>query len=199
MFADHQYQLARLGRRDVDGFERVCTFVLLTIRQPLRIACMDYKLVRNGDERPLFGSKRDGLAYVRQHAAELLDDCERAYYNAHDDIEAENDILDVLTRIPSIGTAKGGFICQMLYGLSGCIDTHNIKRFGVTETTFKLRKEWKRERKLQLIADYNRFCRRQGGTAALWDGWCEYVSRRDPANYETADLVSSLHLVPLEC
>jgi hypothetical protein len=51
MFAEHQPQLARLGRTSPGGLARIATFALLTIRQPLRIACADYKLVRNGDDR----------------------------------------------------------------------------------------------------------------------------------------------------
>lgn len=200
MFAEHQPKLSALGTSSADGFERIATFALVTIRQPLRIACLDYKAVRSGDTRPLFGAKHSGLAYVRAHAGELLDRCESAYHYANDDRTAEDAILYTLLDIPGIGPAKAGFICQMLYGLSGCIDTHNLKRFGIGERTFRGREAGYSEARLRrTISDYNQFCRKAGGCAALWDGWCEYVSKRDPINYSSAELVSRLHTIPLEC
>lgn len=201
MFAEHQPQLSALGRYDADGFERICTFVLLTIRRPLRIVCADYKLVRQGDHSPLFGSKHAGLAYIRQHKARLLDECECAYHYAETDIEAENDLLLILIQIPGIGPTKAGFVVQMLYGLSGCIDTHNLARFSLKEKTFYLdkTKPAAMRRRANLIRDYNQFCRKVGGTAALWDEWCAYLAERDPVNYPTAHRVSELHLAPLEC
>lgn len=198
MFNRDQPQLSALGRSGPDGFERICTFVLLTIRQPLRIACADYKLVRNGDHGPLFGAKHAGLAYVQSHAEELLEECEECYALL-DDEDAENAILHVLMRIPSIGPAKAGFICQMLYGLSGCIDTHNLTRFGLAERHFRCDNRATAKRRAAIVRDYNSFCRKVGGTAALWNGWCDYLAARDPLNYPTGDRVSELHLAPLEC
>jgi len=198
MFNRDQPQLSKLGRSGPDGFERICTFVLLTIRQPLRIACMDYKLVRDGDTSPLFGSKHAGLAYVQAHASELLDECEECF-ELLDDEDAENAILHVLMRIPGIGPAKAGFICQMLYGLSGCIDTHNLTRFGLPERHFRCDTKFAASRRGTIVRDYNAFCRKVGGTEALWNGWCDYLAARDPLNYPTGDRVSELHLCPLEC
>lgn len=198
MFNRDQPQLSALGRSGPDGFERICTFVLLTIRQPLRIACMDYKLVRDGERGPLFGAKSRGLDYVQAHAGDLLDECEECYALMPDD-DAECAILHILMRIPGIGPAKAGFIAQMLYGLSGCIDTHNLTRFGLDERHFKMNKALKPARKCAIVRDYNTFCRKVGGAEALWNGWCDYLAARDPINYPSGDAVSRLHLCPLEC
>ncbi len=198
MFNRDQPQLSKLGRSGPDGFERICTFVLLTIRQPLRIACQDYKLVRNGDRKPLFGAKARGLDYVQTHAADLLDECEDAYALL-DDEDAECAILHILMRIPGIGPAKAGFIAQILYGLSGCIDTHNLTRFGLSERHFRCDTRATAAKRTAIVRDYNAFCRKVGGCEALWNGWCDYLSARDNLNYPTGDRVSELHLCPLEC
>lgn len=195
MFAEHQPQLARLGQSSPDGFTRIATFALCTIRQPLRIACADYKLVRRGDTSSLFGAKHAGLAYIKRHAGYLWERCEYAY----DDDNAADLIVTTLCEIPCIGPAKAGFIAQMCYGLSGCIDTHNLARFGIPERTFRGREakhSWPRVQ--TTIRDYNAFCAKVGGTAALWDGWCTYLAERDPVNYPSAYHVSELHLAPLE-
>lgn len=200
MFAEHQPQLAKLGRHSADGFERVATFVLLTIRMPLREACLDYKALRTGADRvkSLFGSKHAGLAHIREHAAEILERLEYVYETAESDDDAADAMLAIVMEIPGIGLAKGGFILQILYGISGCIDTHNLTRFELTETTFKLRKDALPRTQSKLRRKYNEFCHRIG-TATLWDDWCAFMAANDPVNYHNPEFVSSLHLVPLEC
>ncbi len=200
MFVEHQPQLGKLGRSSPQGLERIATFALCTIRQPLRIAVADYPLVRRGEHaQSIFGAKHAGVAYLRQHAPDLWERCEYAYEECDDDRAADL-IVSTLTEVPCLGPAKAGFVCQMIYGLSGCIDSHNLTRFGIPERTFRGREaklSWPRVR--QNTRDYNAFCRKVGGAAALWDGWCQYVADRDPMNYPSAERVSSLHLIPLEC
>lgn len=198
MYDRDQAKLSALGRSGPDGFERICTFVLLTIRVPLYAAAADYKLLRNGDTsvRSLFGAKHSGLAYVRAHSAELLEGCEYAYETCND-VDAANVIVGVLCDIPNIGPAKAGFICQMIYGLSGCIDTHNLTRFDLREREFRMDRDLSARAKAKVVTRYNDFCRRAGGARALWDGWCEYVHANQPINYPSAEYVSALHTVPL--
>lgn len=174
---------------------------MLTIRMPLREVVLDYPIVRSGDTRvrSVWGFKHQGLSYIDGHSERLYEACEEAY-ETMDDEDAEDFIVHTLTQIPSIGPAKAGFITQMVYGLSGCIDGHNLTRFGLPEETFKFRKDvWKHERQRALLHDYNAFCRREGGgTRRLWDDWCCYVADRDPVNYHDPEFVSALHLVPLQ-
>jgi hypothetical protein len=197
MFAQHQPQLSALGRSGPDGFERIATFALATIRQPLRIAVADYPIIRRREHaQSIFGAKHAGLSYLREHAAELYERCEYAYETCDDETAADI-IINIIAEVPCLGCAKAGFVTQMIYGLSGCIDTHNLTRFGLDERTFKVNKPLKRFR--AVTRDYNAFCRKVGGTAALWDGWCDYLAERDPVNYPTGERVSELHLIPLEC
>ena len=199
MFAEHQPKLAELGRSSPDGFERIATFVLLTIRVPLRDAVSDYRLLRRGEHavRSLFGAKHSGLAYIREHKADLWARCEYVYETSDDETAADV-MLGIVSEIPGIGATKAGFILQMIYGLSGCIDTHNLTRFGLSEKHFYYEKRWGAQRRAQHLRDYNKFCH-SIGTASLWDGWCNYLAENDPINYASGDRVSSLHLVPLEC
>lgn len=199
MFAEHQPHLAILGRGNPAGFFRISLFALLTIRQPLRIACVDYVQVRQGNLNPLWGMKHKGYSYLQQHSPELWERCEYAFETLPD-IDAENVILAILNDIPGIGPAKSGFICQMIYGLSGCIDTHNLKRFGIPERTFRGKEaKLSPKRLFQTYRDYNSFCRKHGGTEKLWNGWCNYLANNDPINYASGYRVSQLHLTPLEC
>ena len=194
MYREEHAKLRELGRSGPDGFNRIATFVLCTIRMPFYTAVADYKLVRDGHPaRSIFGVKHKGLAFLRDHDAETHVELEYLFETC----ASEDAMLRVVTRIPGIGLAKGGFILQMIYGVSGCIDTYNLQRFGLDDQTFQAKGNWKRLH--ALVPAYNEFCRKVGGTARLWDDWCAYVSDRDSINYPSAEYVSRLHLTPLEC
>ncbi len=202
MYAEHQPQLSSLGRSGPDGFARICTFALLTIRVSLWDANKDYPLVRQGNRqvRSVFGNKHQGLDFVNAEAEQLYERCEAAFELSLSDEDAETVILGILCEIPCIGPAKAGFITQMVYGLSGCIDSHNLTRFGLHERTFRLDKKRLRAspvRRFAILRDYNAFCLKVGGSRRLWDDWCCLYSARDPVNYPTPDRVSALHLAPL--
>ena len=186
MFADHQPKISECGRSNPAAFSKVCEFALATIRVHLRDACA---ALRDG-ERPskvFFGSKLDGLAYLDRHAEALWNDAEQA----HDD----DALMAVFMRIPGIGLAKAGFLCQMLYGRVGCLDTHNLVRFGLPPRTFtpslpstSAKCRWR------IIRQYVETCEQLGGCAELWDSWCEYVANREGDRPET---ISALHLAAI--
>lgn len=201
MYAEHQPQLSFLGRSGPDGFARICTFVLLTIRVPLWDAFKDYPLVRRGDRqvRSMFGYKHQGLDFVNAQAEDLYERCEAAF-ELNSDEDTETVLLGILTEIPCIGPAKAGFITQMIYGLSGCIDGHNLDRFGLHERTFRFDKKRLSPfpvRRFAILRGYNAFCQKVGGARRLWDDWCCLYSERDPVNYPSPERVSELHLAPL--
>jgi len=193
VFADHQPLLARASDRPA-GFIAIAKFALCTIRMPLHAAVADCRLLLRGETqvRSIFGTKHRGLDWLDANGADLWDDCKRAY-DGHD---AEDTLVELCMSIPGIGPAKAGFIVQMSYGLSGCIDTHNIARFGLGQREFACSRKGTRSAR-KLIARYNQFCYNTGGTAFLWDSWCAYAAERDPVNYRDADYVSALHLAPI--
>lgn len=180
MFASHQAQISRAGRKDPQSFARVCKFALATIRVHLRDAA---ESIREDDMRPLvwFGSKFDGRAFIERHARALWQDAEQA--------EDDAALMRVFMRIPGIGFAKAGFLCQLLYGRVGCLDTHNLVRFGIPSRRF--RSDLSARRVNKLTHEYVRLCDSLGGCAQLWDGWCEYVGHREG---DSAEHISALHL-----
>ena len=198
MYADHQPQLSKLGRSGPDGLIRIATFALLTIRVHLHDAVKDYPLVRGGQRtklRSVWGWKSQGLDELDEHGASIYEQCERQFQDTEDE-ELEDGLLHILTSITGLGCAKAGFVAQMVYGVSGCLDGHNLARFQIPLQTFKIAGAAPRRRSA-LIHDYNRVCRKFGGTQALWDSWCEFLAGRD-ANYAgNPDYVSRLHLTPL--
>lgn len=185
MFAEHQPKISECGRSNPAAFAKVCEFALATIRVHLRDAS---KALRDG-ERPssiFFGSKLAGLDYLDRNAETLWSDAEQA----HDD----DALMAVFMRIPSIGLAKAGFLCQMLYGRVGCIDTHHIVRFGLPPRVFREIRPNARAAKWRIIRRYVETCDRLGGCAELWDSWCEYVANREG---DRPEAISALHLAAI--
>lgn len=197
MYAEHQPQLSRLGRSGPEGFRRIAVFALCTIRVQLHRAVADYPLALSG--RPcgaIWGWKHLGLIELEEKAAAYHDLLEQEFATLSGE-EREDCMLHTVTAIPGLGPAKGGFVLQMVYGISGCLDSHNLRRFGIPETTFKIAGRIPKKRSA-LISEYNRAVHRLGGTQALWDSWCCYMAELD-ANYAgDPNYVSRLHLAPLK-
>ncbi|MEE8385603.1 MAG: hypothetical protein V3S01_06785 [Dehalococcoidia bacterium] len=172
------------------GFEHVALFVLLTIRQPLHRVAHDLRTVGAGDDSPLWGSKGPGARYVAEHATEL-------YWAAREHVEAGNidAALEHVARIPGLGLVKAGFVLQLCWGVSGCLDTHNLVRFSISAKQFELT-GLKHATRLQKASKYNALVAELGGTEALWDGWCEWAFERgrgNKAHFTDAQDVSREH------
>lgn len=196
MYHDHQPTIAASARKSPDGFKRACVFVLSTIRVGLPTAVAATKTYfTKGEREPVafFGSKLDGLDYLNEHAERLWSCCEHLAATL-DGRDLENALIDVLIDIPGIGFAKAGFISQLVYGCSGCIDTHTLIRFGIPARRFS---PWiaglTSKRRHQFIEEYNDTVEACGGTEMLWDGWCSHVSKLQ--GYGTPDEISAMHLV----
>ncbi len=199
MFAEHQPPIGRIGRSGPAGWRKVACFVVATIKVPLEHASRDAPKIARG-ERPansIFGIKHTSLDYLDEHAAELWSFGE--HLCATLDGEALDDALvELAIGIPGIGFAKAGFITQLIYGRSACLDTHNIVRFGLEPRAFRAFRPTIRAKTLRRkIRAYNQVCAALGGTEALWNGWCAYVATARPVGISRSDkpdTISELHL-----
>lgn len=175
-----------------DGLTDVIGFVLCTIQQPLQsVARQMADLRANGvNSKYLFGSKRAGYAYALEHKHVLHVAIVKAVEVA-DPIGA----VDVLSNIPGLGIVKASFVAQIVGLEASCLDTHNLKRLGLGEATFKLAKSVKHETKLGKIAKYLAICSETGGARFWWDSWCATVAgNKANRSLTSADAVSAYHV-----
>ncbi len=202
MYREHAAQIREhVAAGGLDAFRHVALFTLATIRVPLWSAAASTRAIladgpdRNSQafKRVIWGHKLDGLEFLGgaaggtvYHAA-----CNRA---AVDDAAG---VLDILTTVPGLGLAKAGFLAQMCYGLAGCLDTHNLRRFGLSANLCSLRGNLKPPTRARRIGAYLEAIETCGGTESLWDGWCVYLADRDPSRYAHAYDVSELHSAAL--
>jgi hypothetical protein len=173
------------------GLTDIIGFVLSTIKQPLQsVKAQMIELRAHGAaSKYLFGSKRAGYAYALEHAEVLFAAITKAV-----DVKDTIGAIDVLSNIPGLGIVKAAFIAQIVGLEASCLDGHNLKRLGLSETAFKLAKSVKPETKRAKIRAYLELCCKTGGAEYWWNTWCEYVAgNKGNKRLTNADLVSAYH------
>ncbi len=203
MFNTHQPIIAAHAQANAANLALVQQFVILSVQVPLSRVSTDLDIVRREKET----DRIPGILYGWKQAAyyDAWFERDERYHQAMDicthAIGAEdraNRLLHYFACLPGFGPVKAGFVCQLAFGLSGCIDTNNAKRFGINlrywhAWDFKHSSLPVKRRKVER---YNETVRRLGGTRAMWDGWCTFVSERD--GKLTPNEVSALHTAALE-
>ena len=208
MFDTHQPIIATRAQANAANLALVQQFVILSVQVPLSRVSTDLDIVRAERE----ADRIPGILYGWKQKAyyDAWFERDERYYQAmemrwsnfvepeYSEYTAADNLLHYFACLPGFGPVKAGFVCQMAFGLSGCIDSNNAKRFGINlrywhAWDFKHSSLRVKRRK---VARYNDTVRRLGGTRALWDGWCSFVSQRD--GRLSPDEVSALHTSALE-
>ena len=100
--------------------------------------------------------------------------------------------LAFLTTVPGLGIAKAGFVLQLCLGTVGCMDTHNLKMYGLSPKAFATPPSQKAL--VEKCKAYIAVCDAAGGSEALWDTWCEFIAAKYPSIWTDADHVSRDHV-----
>lgn len=121
-FSTIQPKIQKLVEDDPSKVKDVITFASLTIRQPFYTMKKQMTSVKlHGKNSPyLFGFKAKTYEWLQDNA-DMVKDLPNMIKKLTDE-----EALGILTTIPGIGLAKGGFIMQLISGKGGCIDSHNM-------------------------------------------------------------------------
>ncbi len=193
MYRKDQWAIESWAARDSYNTLDVGTFVLLTIRQQFSGVGRMLDKVRVGDYGPLWGFKYRGFEYLRE---------KREYL--HQRVNAArrgkiwvNDLMRDYLAVPGLGLVKAGFAVQLLTGEAGCMDMHNLERFGINERDFDIPARKDPDEQLRVIDEcienYLHTCDAYGGSEMLWDGWCHWVADTY-RTYQDAEDVSRRHV-----
>lgn len=196
MYRNHAIEIQREAQASPSAFEDVLLFVLATIQEPLeRLSDAMASIREAGADSPyLWGMKRRGYRDVREHGAALHARL-MARRNAGPGWEADA-IVDIVDTIHGIGTAKAGFVMQLVFGAVGCLDSHNLARFGLKKESFAIAPTIKRQiTKQRKAREYVATCETLGGCEFLWDSWCDHVAGLRPDTWRDGHAVSAAHLV----
>ena len=181
-----------------EKFHTVATMVLLSIRmQWVGVGTQMASVRRMGaDSACLWGWKKTGWCYVRDNRAKLF---ERTQMYNNGEIWLD-DLMRVYLKVPGLGMAKAGFLCQLLTGDGGCLDMHNVERFGLKPNVWNIRRRKDVAAQIREVDDkislYLSLCESCGGSEKLWDEWCELLNER-VSTFHNADDVSRRHYIYL--
>lgn len=206
MFAEHQPRIAAVARQEPDMFHRAIVFAVLSARVPLTRAApgvleMLDESTPDSERRTLaFGYKGSAVAWHWDNRIATYELCERIWHDAENTRRAADSLVYTLADTPGLGLAKAGFVAQLAYGVSGCLDSRNVTQYRLNGRTFDAHR-FKRAKRLatrrRIVAYYNGLCETLGGTAYLWNQWCMYCAEQWSGDW-SPHAVSALHLTPFE-
>lgn len=191
MFHDHQHMIASSGKKSVERTFYALAFVQLSIRThlehvgPLMIdvhACLK-KNDTTFKRLPITQAKRDALRYYWDNRHEIFE-----IVQGTDNMHA---LMAYLVSLPGLGIPKAGFVCQLLKGAVGCMDSHNLRLYGLDAKAFRSDGASASSLK-ERIATYIALCE-SIGTDVLWDRWCQHVADLRPKSWSSANDVSRFH------
>ena len=139
-------------------------------------------------------NKRKGIEYLVRNDAYLYQKSMHiADKYGYDSVDGIIEVILLFMRVPNVGMVKAGFIAQMLGFNVACLDSHNLKRLGMTESQTKISKTLSDTAKRRKIRGYVELCQNKG-TEYWWDTWCEHVAgNKANRTLDTADVVSRYH------
>lgn len=129
----------------------------------------------------IHGWKLETVVYVWNHRHELYDRLKHAAEHG-DDV----DLISELIKIPGAAPVKAGFMAQLVFGRTGCIDIHNIDIYSKAFPDLKDElnpKDWERKasekathKAVKTYANVLKKLSDRGiGTKQLWDVWVDFV------------------------
>lgn len=193
--------IAQYALASPQGLYDVIEFTLCTINMPIsRVHLQRQSIKEEGTQSKwVSATKANGINYAKMNQAYLHKQILhiRDKYGL-DTIDGSQYAIDLFIKIPSIGMVKAGFIAQMCGFNVACLDRHNVRALGLSETALNLNKKVSDELRLKKIREYVKLCRRRG-SEYWWDTWCNYVADRGGMNKSlpTGDAVSRYHVTAI--
>ena len=189
MFKTHQPMIARFMRKNPDALARGEVFTLCTIQKHFSSVGNQLKEIETDGINAvcLNGAKKRSYKEIIAMKGYLY---EKVYSK---EISLAEKLLEV-SNLYGIGMVKAGFILQLALGKVGCLDVHNLARFGLSASVFKVNDKMTEATALRKANFYIKTCEDLGGSEYLWNTWCKYVADLYPKIYRDACHVSKLHV-----
>ena len=195
-------EIAQHAMSSPAGLYDVIEFTLCTINMPLsRVIQQRVSIKAEGIQSKWVSStKAQGIEYAKSnifHLHEAINAIAQRY--GKDTIDGAQEAVDLFIAIPSIGMVKAGFIAQMCGFEVACLDRHNVRMLGMSETALLLNKKVSPDLRRTKIRNYVKLCRRKGAEY-WWNTWCNYVAEKGGMNKSlpTGDAVSKYHVTAIK-
>ena len=111
------------------------------------------------DSRFLWGNKGKTYAYLAANKHRMYDEAMTVINSSLCDGDKAEALMDIFLQVDGLGLPKAGFMCQLMAGLVGCMDSHNIKMYGIDPKSLSIAKKPKTQKKVLTLTS-----KRQGLT-----------------------------------
>ena len=198
MFRNHNSKINSFSQRNANNLALVILMVSLSIQQKWSTVGHMLSSVKREKKDSIYvwGNKAATYDYVSTHKHFMYGQM-RATMNSFysDDLKAFK-LMKIFLRIDGLGIAKSGFVCQLVSGLVGCMDVHNIKTYDIDPNSLVLNKNLISKRGIEnndkKIRQYIKLCH-DYSTENLWNSWCSMIADKYPKDFVDASHVSELH------
>jgi len=204
MYKTHGVACQTYAQGSAENLMDIILMIVLSIQQnwlgvgeqlaDVRLQGAESRFLWGRDKVPII-SKAKTYAYLEHNKHRLYADVMTIIDSDSDDGTKAKKLMDIFLDVDGLGLPKAGFACQLVAGLVGCMDVHNIRRYGIDPKTLSLSSNPKTAKGIaandRKIVDYIDMCHNYG-TENLWDTWCEFLSTKSK-RWANANHVSEVH------
>ena len=199
MFKTHNPKINSYAQRNADNMADVILLVSLSIQQRWSQVGSMLSDVRNNKSESIFlwNNKKRAYKYIITHKHFMYGSM-LAVINSKNltDHAKSISLMKIFLKIPGLGLVKAGFVCQLISGLVGCMDVHNIKTYGVDAKSLRYNKNCNTSKGIEnnrnKLIKYINLCH-DYGTENLWNSWCSMLADKYPKDFVDDNHVSELH------
>ena len=197
MFNTHCKAVQEYSQRNANNMADVVLMVVLSIQQnwlSVGDQLKDVRLERR-DSKFLWGNKIKTYDYLMSNKSKMFAQV-KAVLNSHKTYDDKaKSLMTIFLKVDGLGIPKAGFCCQLIAGMVGCMDVHNIKMYDLDAKSFKLNPNPKTigafESNKQKINSYINLCH-DYGCEQLWDSWCNMLATKSK-KWQDGNHVSEVH------
>jgi len=197
MFNVHCKAVQEYSQRNADNMADTVLMVVLSIQQNWLSVGNQMADVRNNkiDSKFLWGNKLKTYQYLMANKHKMFAQVKAVLVSNKNYDDRAMSLMKIFLRVDGLGLPKAGFCCQLIAGMVGCMDIHNIRMYDLDPKTLKLNPKPKTEKAKQANEDktktYIALCHAYG-CENLWNSWCENLATKSK-RWQDANHVSEVH------
>jgi len=198
MYKIHAVKCQQYAQRSANNMADVALMVSLSIQQnwlTVGDQLADVRKNKTDSKYLTWEMKRNTYEYLQANKHKMYAQAMAVINSKQSDTEKAQSLMKVFLRVTGLGLPKAGFMCQLMAGLVGCMDVHNIKMYGLDPKSLTLAKNPKTNKGIEAnsrkILDYINLCH-DYGTENLWNSWCSLLSTKSK-KWVDGNHVSEVH------
>ena len=197
MFNTHCKAVQEYSQRSANNMADTVLMVVLSIQQNWLSVGDQMADVRANklDSKFLWGNKIKTYEYLMSNKHKMFAQVKAVLNSGKSYDEKAFSLMTIFLRVDGLGLPKAGFCCQLIAGMVGCMDVHNIKMYNVDPKILKLNPKPKTLKAMeandQRTRTYINLCHAYG-CDNLWNSWCENLATKSN-RWQDANHVSEVH------